>query len=119
MILVYPVITRGDLTHQGSKLNLLDKDPSQELVKLYSNELQVTKDTPPTFLVHAMTDTAVPVENSLMFADALRKAKVPFEMHIYEHGPHGFGLAPTNPVLATWTDRCADWLRLRKFARTK
>ncbi len=119
MVLVYPVITMGELTHQGSKLNLLDKGPSPELVKLYSNELQVTKDTPPTFLVHAMTDTAVPVENSLMFAVALRKAKVPFEMHIYEQGPHGFGLAPTNAVLATWTDRCADWLRLRKFARTK
>ncbi len=119
MILLYPVITMGEFTHNGSKLNLLGTNPTPELVKLYSNELQVTKDTPPTFLVHTMTDTAVPVENSLMFADALRKAKVPFELHIYEQGPHGFGLAPANPILATWTERCADWLGLHGFIKSK
>jgi acetyl esterase/lipase len=119
MILVYPVITMGEFTHGGSKLNLLDKDPSPELVRLYSNELQITKDTPPTFLIHTMDDKTVPVENSTMFAAALRKAGVPFEMHIYEHGPHGFGLAPADPVLATWADRCADWLRLHGFAAPK
>lgn len=119
MILMYPVITMGEFTHQSSKLNLLDKDPSPDLVKLYSNELQVTKDTPPTFLVHTMTDATVPVENSLMFADALRKNKVSFEMHIYEQGPHGFGLAPTMPILATWTGRCADWLGLHGFTKPK
>ncbi len=119
MILIYPVITMGELTHGGSKLNLLGPNPTTELVKLYSNELQVTKDTPPTFLVHSAADPAVPVENSLMFADALRKAKAPFEMHIYEQGPHGFGLAPTNPVLASWTNRCADWLGVRGFTKAK
>lgn len=119
MILIYPVITMGELTHGGSKLNLLGPNPTTELVKLYSNELQVTKDTPPTFLVHSAADPAVPVENSLMFADALRKNKVPLEMHIYEQGPHGFGLAPTNPVLASWTDRCADWLGVRGFTKAK
>lgn len=119
MILMYPVITMGEFAHQGSKLNLLDKDPSPDVVKLYSNELQVTKETPPTFLVHTMTDATVPVENSLMFADALRKNKVPFEMHIYEQGPHGFGLAPTNPVLATWTNRCADWLAVHGFTKSQ
>ncbi|MEP7075030.1 MAG: alpha/beta hydrolase [Acidobacteriota bacterium] len=119
MVLVYPVITMGEFTHGGSKLNLLDKDPSPDLVKLYSNELQITKDAPPTFLIHTMSDPVVSVENSTMFAAALRKAGVPFEMHIYEQGPHGFGLAPGNPVLATWADRCADWLRLHGFAKAK
>ena len=119
MILIYPVITMGDLTHKGSQINLLGENPTPELVKLYSNELQVTKDTPPTFLVHTMTDPTVPVENSLMFAAALRKANVPFEFHLYEQGPHGFGLAPTNPILATWTERCADWLGVHGFSRRK
>ncbi len=119
MILIYPVITMGELTHKGSKLNLLGESPTPELIKLYSNEFQVTKDTPPTFLVHTMTDTAVPVENSMMFASALRKAYVPVEFHLYEQGPHGFGLAPTNPMLATWAERCADWLGLHGFIKSK
>ena len=119
MILLYPVITMGEFAHQGSKLNLLGPDPTPELVKLYSNELQVTKDTPPTFLVHTMTDKTVPVENSLMFVSALRKAGVPFELHLYEQGPHGFGLAPADPILATWAARCADWLGVHGFTKAK
>ena len=119
MMLLYPVITMGEFTHAGSKLNLLDQNPSDELVKQYSNELHVTSETPPTFLVHTMTDAAVPVENSLMFVAALRKAKVPVEFHLYEKGPHGFGLAPADPVLATWTARCADWLALHGFTKPK
>jgi acetyl esterase/lipase len=119
VMLIYPVITMGEFTHQGSKKNLLGDNPSAELVKLYSNELQVTGDTPPAFLVHAMTDPAVPVENSTLFAGALRKAKVPFEMHIYEQGPHGFGLAPGDPILSNWPDRCADWLRVHGFIPKK
>lgn len=119
MVLIYPVISMGEFTHQGSKLNLLGENPSAELIKLYSNELQVTKETPPTFLVHTMTDTAVPVENSLMFLAALRKVGVPFEFHLYEQGPHGFGLAPTNSILASWADRCADWLGVHNFAKKK
>lgn len=115
MILIYPVISMGEFTHAGSKKNLLSENPTAELVKLYSNELQVTRDTPPSFLVHTTADPAVPVENSLMFAAALRKAGVPFEFHIYERGPHGFGLAPADPILSTWPDRCADWLRLHNF----
>lgn len=118
-ILIYPVISMGEFTHGGSKKNLLGENPTDELIKLYSNELQVTKDTPPAFLVHAVTDTAVPVENSLMYSEALRKAKIPFELHLYEQGPHGFGLAPTNPILASWTDRCADWLRVHGFVNKK
>lgn len=116
MILIYPVITMRDWTHGGSKLNLLGKDPPADLVALLSNEEQVTKETPPTFLVHTMTDTTVPVENSMMFATALRKAGVPFEFHLYERGPHGFGLAPKDPILSSWPGRCADWLRVHGFA---
>lgn len=119
MVLIYPVITMGELTHAGSKKNLLGENPSLELVRLYSNETQVTKDTPPTFLVHTMTDSAVPVENSLMFVSALRKAGVPFEFHLYEQGPHGFGLAPTNLVLASWTERCRDWMGIHGFTKAK
>ena len=119
MVLIYPVITMGEFTHAGSKRNLLDENPSEDLAKQYSNELHVSSDTPPAFLVHTMTDAAVPVENSLMFVQALRKAKVPVEFHLYEKGPHGFGLAPANPVLSTWTARCADWLALHGFTNPK
>ncbi|MBS1792760.1 MAG: alpha/beta hydrolase [Acidobacteria bacterium] len=117
VILIYPVITMGEFTHKGSKTNLLGENPTAELVQKYSNELQVTKETPPAFLVHTMNDPAVPVENSLMFVAALRKAGVSFEFHLYEQGPHGFGLAPANPVLASWTARCADWLGLHGFTK--
>jgi acetyl esterase/lipase len=122
MILIYPVITMREKTHAGSKKNLLGDNPSPELVALLSNEEQVTKESPPAFLVHTMTDTAVPVENTLMFVSALRRAGVPFELHLYERGPHGFGLGtardgkPADPILSTWPARCADWLRLHGFA---
>jgi acetyl esterase/lipase len=119
MVLVYPVITMRELTHGGSKKMLLGDAPSPELVALLSNDEQVTKETPPTFLVHTMTDAAVPVENSLKFVAALRKAGVPFEFHLYERGPHGFALADKDPILATWTRRCADWLLLHGFTTPK
>lgn len=118
-ILIYPVVTMGEFTHKGSKRNLLGENPSADLVQKYSNELQVTKETPPAFLVHTMTDTAVPVENSLQYISTLRKNGVAFEFHLYEQGPHGFGLAPTNPYLNSWAERCADWLRLHNFAAKK
>jgi acetyl esterase/lipase len=123
MILVYPVITMREKTHAGSRKNLLGESPTPELVALLSNEEQVTKETPPAFLVHTMTDTAVPVENTLAFVSALRRAGVPFELHLYERGPHGFGLGtarpnrPADPVLSTWPARCADWLKLRGFVK--
>jgi len=116
-ILIYPVITMGEKTHAGSKKSLLGDNPPAELVTLLSNEEQVTKDTPPTFLVHTMADTAVPFENSLMFVAALRKAGVPVEFHLYERGPHGFGLGRDDPILSTWPARCADWLRVHGFAQ--
>ena len=113
LILLYPVITmRDSVTHAGSRLNLLGNTPSAELVRLLSNEMQVTAQTPPTFLVHTVDDRTVPVENSLLFYRALRNAGVSAEMHIFEHGPHGFGLATTNPVLSSWTTLCENWMRM-------
>jgi acetyl esterase/lipase len=119
MVLCYPVITFGPFAHQGSKTSLLGENPDAKLVENLSNELQVTKDTPPTFLFHTTTDATVPVENSVMFYSALRKAGVPAELHIYERGPHGVGLAPTDPVLSTWPARLADWLRIHGWATAK
>jgi acetyl esterase/lipase len=119
MILIYPVITMRDKTHAGSRKSLLGDNPGPELVALLSNDEQVTKETPPAFLVHTSNDEAVPVENSLLFVNALRRASVPFEFHLYERGPHGFGLGGKDPILATWPDRCAGWLRLHGFASTK
>ncbi len=115
MILIYPVITMREQGHAGSKKNLLGDAPSAELVALLSNEEHVTKETPPTFLVHTANDATVPVENSLLFVAALRKAGVPFELHLYERGAHGFGLGTKDLILATWPGHCADWLRQHGF----
>ena len=115
MILIYPVITMKEFAHAGSKRMLLGENPAAELVALLSNEGQVTKETPPAFLVHTANDPTVPVENSLRFAESLRKAGVPFELNIYERGPHGFGLGGNDPILSTWPQRCADWLRAHGF----
>src|SRR5262245_35794691 len=110
-ILCYPVITMTDShTHKGSAQNLLGARPLEEMIELMSNEKQVTGKTPPTFLFHTEDDAAVPVENSLLFASALRKAKVPYELHIYEHGRHGVGLAPNDPALSTWPKLLENWL---------
>jgi len=115
LVLIYPVITMGEFTHEGSRKQLLGDNPTADMVKLMSNEEQVTKETPPTFLVHTANDAAVPVENSLRFAEALRKMGVPFELHVYERGKHGFGLAPDDPILSTWPSRAAAWLHLQGF----
>jgi acetyl esterase/lipase len=116
VILIYPVITMREQTHAGSKKNLLGDQPAAQLVALMSNDEQVTRETPPAFLIHTVNDTVVPVENSLRFAAALGKAGVPYEMHLYERGPHGFGLGTGDPALSSWAERCADWLRLHGFA---
>jgi acetyl esterase/lipase len=118
MILVYPVIALAtEYAHGGSKKNLLGDKPDPKLVENLSNETQVSEKTPPTFLMHTGGDTAVPSENSVLFYSALRKAKVPAELHIYEKGGHGFGLAPNDPVLSTWPARCEDWLRGREIIK--
>src|SRR2546429_3701747 len=115
MILIYPVITMREFAHAGSRRMLLGENSSADLVTLLSNEERVTKETPPAFLVHTANDPAVPVENSLRFAEAMTKAGVPFELNIYERGPHGFGLGGKDPMLSTWPQRCADWLRAHGF----
>jgi acetyl esterase/lipase len=112
LVLCYPVISFGEFAHQGSRRNLLGDNPDPKLVVSLSNETQVTAQTPPTFLFHTTTDGSVPVENSVMFYAALRKAGVPAELHIYERGPHGVGLAQTDEALSTWPARLADWLRV-------
>ncbi len=118
-ILCYPVITMGVYTHQGSKRNLLGDNPAPDLVWLLSNELQVTPQTPPTFLWHTADDPVVPVENSLQFAAALRQARVPLALHIYERGPHGLGLADKPPFqnVHPWARNCLDWLKQHDFVK--
>lgn len=113
-ILCYPVIALSTpYAHLGSKRNLLGNEPSQELVDSLSNEKMITRDTPPTFLFHTNEDAGVPSENSVLFYLGLRAAKVPAELHIYERGRHGVGLAPMDPILSTWSGRLADWLKVR------
>lgn len=114
-ILCYPVVTMGEFTHKGSRANLLGPEPAPELVALLSNELQVTPQTPPAFLWHTAADGSVPVENSLQFASALRRAGVPFDLHIYEKGGHGLGLPAAGKGAPAWDEACLAWLRARKF----
>jgi acetyl esterase/lipase len=111
-VLCYPVVTlKPPYAHMGSRYNLLGKDADEKLVESLCNDLQVTDKTPPTFLFHTADDNAVPVENSLLFFEALHKAKVPAELHVYEHGPHGVGLAPDDPVLSSWPELLEKWMK--------
>ena len=123
MVLVYPVISLNTkYAHGGSRSNLLGKNPDPALVESLSNETQVTSQTPPAFLIHTTGDTGVPAENSILFYLALREVKVPAEMHIYERGKHGFGMAQGkqyDPVLSTWPDRCAAWMKVRGLLENK
>jgi acetyl esterase/lipase len=118
-ILCYPVITLGGLAHKGSRSNLLGTNPPPELVQLLSNELQVTTNTPPCFLWSTYEDKTVPVENSLIFAEALRKNQVPFDLHIYQKGRHGLGLADKPPFTNPhpWAADCLFWLKQQGFVR--
>jgi acetyl esterase/lipase len=112
MILCYPVIAFDEpYTHRGSQHNLLGKDAPAALVRSLSNEKQVTKQTPPAFLWHTDEDNGVPVENSIFFYLALRKAGVPAELHVFRTGRHGLGLAPDTPGTKAWPKCCEDWLR--------
>ena len=111
-VLVYPVISfTEDFQHSGSRINLVGKDADEELVKYYSNELQVTEDTPPAILIHSDDDKGVPVENSIAYYKALRANKVSSELHIYPYGGHGYSLAIGQGHLATWPDRVIEWIR--------
>ena len=110
MALGYPVISFGEMTHGGSKKNLIGENPNMEMVDYFSNEKQVSENTPPTFLFHASDDTAVPVENSLLFYQALKDRGVSATMHIYPKGGHGFSLARKDAHLMGWTERMFEWM---------
>ncbi len=114
-LLIYPVISMDSvITHWGSRESLLGKTPSEELIKQFSNELQVTSKTPPAFIVHAMDDYYVPTQNSIRYALALREYKIPCELHLYEHGGHGFGLGINHTdTESTWTKACEKWLKVK------
>jgi len=117
-ILGYPVISLIEAwTHQGSKNNLLGNPAPADLAKSLSADLAVTKDTPPTFLFSTNADTAVPAENSVTYYLALRKAGVPAELHIFENGPHGVGLATNDPALSEWSKLLTNWLRVHKLVQ--
>jgi acetyl esterase/lipase len=128
LILIYPVIALATpFRHGGSVRNLLGDNPSQELVESLSNERQVTKETPPTFMAHTNADLPVPAENSILFALALRKAGVPVELHLFERGPHGLGLGdgiaklnvPAEPSFKAWPKLCETWLKNQGFLDRK
>jgi acetyl esterase/lipase len=114
MILCYPVISfTDDFTHTGSRRNLLGDKPDAALVRSLSNHLQVTSETPPAFLFHTNGDTGVPPANSIVFYEALHQAGVPAELHIYENGGHGVGLAADIPGTRDWPERCRAWMKTR------
>ena len=111
MLLIYPVISFNDkIAHMGSREQLIGKQPSPEKIAYYSNELQVTAKTPPTFLVHASDDEAVSSSNSVVFYESLLKYKVPAELHIYQKGGHGFGMN-NKTTDDQWMDRCKNWMK--------
>lgn len=117
-ILCYPVITlRDPHVHAGSRQHLLGPEPSAAQIDALSADLRVTPDTPPAFIWHTVADAGVPVENSLLFAAALRRAGVPFAMSLFETGEHGLGLGTADRPAPPWADACAYWLRSHRFLR--
>ncbi len=110
MALGYPVISFGPDTHSGSKKNLIGENPAADLADYFSNEKQVTSNTPPTFLFHSADDGGVDVKNSILFFEALKEANVPATMHIYPKGGHGFSLARNDHHLRGWTERMFEWI---------
>lgn len=113
-LLIYPVISMDStITHRESRENLLGKNPSSELVKHFSNEMQISKETPPAFLVHSLDDGAVPLQNSINYALAMQKFKIPCELHLYQSGGHGYGLGWSANTESTWPEACRKWLKAR------
>jgi len=118
MILVYPVITMLDpYAHAGSRRNLIGANPEQDLIDKLSAERQVTSNTPPAFLVASSADKTVPVQNTVMMYLALVHAGVSAEMHVYDHGNHGFGLGGSDPALSTWPGLCITWMKGRAIIK--
>ena len=117
-VLGYPVISMtAAWTHKGSLRNLLGDTPDPELAKRLSGELAVTKTTPPTFIFQTNEDASVPAENAVQYYLALRQAGVPAEMHVFEKGVHGVGLANDDVALSAWPALLANWLRVRKIIK--
>lgn len=120
LVLVFPVITMQDpFAHAVSRRALLGEQPTDELRRRLSVDEQVTADTPPTFLVHSSEDTTVPVENSLLFYQGMRRAKAPIELHLYPKGPHGAGMDPKLGPTAEWPRHCESWLRFNGWLPAK
>jgi len=115
-ILIYPVITMDtSFTHMGSRNNLLGENPSEEAVQHFSNELQITGETPPAFLVHSTDDNVVPVHNSIIYYERLQKYGIPSELHVFQKGGHGYGLAVGEATQSAWPALCLQWLRASGF----
>lgn len=119
-ILMYPVISMDTaIYHGGSKNNLIGKDASQETIDFYSNDLQVKSNTPKTFLVHAEDDLVVPKENTLRYANALKRKRIKHEVHLFPTGGHGFALGTKKDATDTWPALCEAWLRKNNYLKTK
>ncbi|MBE6050517.1 MAG: alpha/beta hydrolase [Clostridium sp.] len=114
-VLCYPVINLTEYAHIGSKNSLLGEDANKELVEFMCLEKQVREDTPQTFIWTTAPDNSVPMENSLLYATALKKNKVPFEMHVFPEGGHGLGLRNDFPYVTRWAKLCEEWFIERKF----
>lgn len=113
-LLIYPVVSMDPaITHMGSHNNLIGENATKEQEKHFSNELQVTEQTPPAFLVHSLNDNVVPVQNSINYALAMKNFKTPCELHIYETGGHGYGLGRSNGTESAWPEACKKWLTAR------
>lgn len=115
-LLIYPVITfDSTFTHMGSRNNLIGRKPSPELIRHFSNELQINEKTPPAFLVHSMDDNGVPVRNSIEYYSNLVKYRIPSELHVFQKGGHGYGMSVGKGTQASWPELCLNWLRANNF----
>ncbi len=119
-ILCYPVIDMGEYRHNGTRESLLGTDAREDMIDLMSLHKQIDKNTPEAFIWHTATDTAVPSMNSLLYAQGLAKANIPYELHIYPMGPHGAGLAQSPspielPYVARWSENLLEWLKLKEW----
>jgi acetyl esterase/lipase len=111
-LLIYPVVSFDTaITHMGSRIKLIGLNPDEKQVRRFSNELQITADTPPAFLVHSADDKAVPVMNSIGYFRGLQKNNIPTELHIFQKGGHGYGLSPKGGTESSWPDLCIKWLK--------
>jgi len=115
-LLIYPVISfDASITHAGSRRNLIGVNPSYDTIKRFSNELQITGKTPPAFLIHSSDDKTVPVKNSIVYFEGLLRNNISAELHVFQKGGHGYGLAQNRGTESSWPDLCVKWLKIRGF----